>query len=486
MRTIMSITKFMIFVAVVSISLAACAKPNLISTETPGSNGMIPTQTTPDPAQVQTLTPEVIIPTATATRSAYMQIDKESLIGITLDFVHPWSGETANAIQALVNEFNKVNEWGITVKVQSSGGNETLYDQLQENLRSDTMPDVIAINPYLARRLEGDHYWLDVTEYLHDEQWGIAQDQINDIPYTFFDLSKVGSRILGMPIGMSASALYYNQTWAKELGFSSPPTTPAELQQQVCAAAQTKMIDNDISNNGTGGMWINNSPNSVISWYAAFGGSIPDGSEITQFNDQAAVDSFTFIKELFDQSCAWVGRQPTPYDYFANRFTLVYPGNLEDIDLQSNAFLSSGSLDEWILIPYPTLDGKGTYLVDGSTLLISVAKPETQLASWLFVRWLSSSPAQQVFSNTSLYWPLQLSSVTRMDDLLADRPQFDDLLHDLDLAQAAPTYPAWAMDRMVLQDAFWQYLTGYQQNLPDVLTLLDATIAELSESDDGN
>ena len=476
----------MIFVAVVSISLAACTKPNLISTETPGSNGMTPTQTIPDPAQVQTLTPKGIIPTATATRSAYMQIDKGSLIGITLDFVHPWSGETANAIQALVNEFNKVNEWGITVKVQSSGGNETLYDQLQENLRSDTMPDVIAINPYLAQRLEDDHYWLDVTEYLHDEQWGIAQDQINDIPYTFFDLSKVGSRILGMPIGMSASALYYNQTWAKELGFSSPPTTPAELEQQVCAAAQTKMIDNDISNNGTGGMWINNSPNSVISWYSAFGGVIPDGSGVARFNDQAAVDSFTFIKELFDQSCAWVGRQPTPYDYFANRFTLVYPGNLEDIDLQSNAFLSSGSQDEWILIPYPTLDGKGTYLVDGSTLLISVAKPETQLASWLFVRWLSSSPAQQVFSNTSLYWPLQLSSITRMDDLLADRPQFDDLLHELDLAQAVPTYPAWAMDRMVLQDAFWQYLTGYQQNLPDVLTLLDATIAELSGLGDGN
>jgi ABC-type glycerol-3-phosphate transport system substrate-binding protein len=246
------------------------------------------------------------------------------------------------------------------------------------------------------------------------------------------------------------------------------------------------MIDNDISTNGTGGMWINNSPNSVISWYSAFGGVIPDGSGVARFNDQAAVESFTYIKELFDLSCAWIGRQPTPYDYFATRYTLVYPGNLEDMDLQANAFVKAGSQDEWILIPYPTLDGNGSYLVDGSTLLISVAKPETQLASWLFVRWLSSSPAQQVFSNTSLYWPLQLSSVMTMDDLLAEHPQFDDMAMDVSKAFTAPSYPAWAMDRMVLQDAFWQYLTGYQQNLPDVLTLLDATIAELSEPGDGN
>jgi len=476
----------MIFAAAISISLAACTKQNLISTETPGSNGTIPTQTTPDPAQAQTLTPEVIIPSATLPRSPYMEIDERSLKGITLDFVHPWSGVTANTIQALVNEFNKTNEWGINVVVRSSGGNEILFEQLHENLGSDSMPNIVAINPYLAHRLEDDLYWLDITEYLHDEQWGIAQDKLDDIPEVFLNQSRVGSSLMGLPIGISASALYYNQTWAKELGFSNPPTTPAELQQQVCAAAQTKMTDNDISNNGTGGMWINSSPGSVISWYSAFDGAIPDGSYVAQFNDQAAVDSFTFIKELFDQSCAWIGRQPTPYDYFATRFTLVYPGNLEDINLQTTAFLSSGSQDEWILIPYPTRDGKGTYLVDGSTLLIRVATPETQLASWLFVRWLSSSPAQQVFSHASYYWPLQLSLVTRMDDLLADLPQFDDLALLSNKAIAAPFYPAWAMDRMVLQDAFWQFLTGYQQNLPDVLTLLDATIAELSEPVDGN
>jgi ABC-type glycerol-3-phosphate transport system substrate-binding protein len=486
MRSLKNTAKFITFIVSLSFMLGACTNTTQKSLETSGSTGTIPTQKIPDPAQAQTLTPEAIPPSATSTRSAYMEIDEGSLKGITLDFVHPWSGETAKALQALVNEFNKVNEWGINVLVNSSGGNETLYDQLQENLGTDAMPDIVAINPYLAHRLEDDHYWLDITEYLHDEQWGIAQTEIDMIPEVFLHQSKVGSGMLGMPIGISTSALYYNQTWAKELGFSNPPSTPGELQQQACAAAQTKKTDNDIENNGTGGMWINSTPISVISWYKAFGGSIPDGSEITQFNDQAAVESFTYIKELFDLSCAWIGRQPTPYDYFATRYTLVYPGNLEDMDLQANAFVKAGSQDEWILIPYPTLDGNGSYLVDGSTLLISVAKPETQLASWLFVRWLSSSPAQQVFSNTSLYWPLQLSSVMTMDDLLAEHPQFDDMAMDVSKAFTAPSYPAWAMDRMVLQDAFWQYLTGYQQNLPDVLTLLDATIAELSEPGDGN
>lgn len=486
MRTVKSFPKFIALVVTILITLAACTKPNLISTETPGSNGTTPTQAISDPVPAKTNTPEAILPSVTPTRSAYMEIDEESLKGITLDFVHPWSGETAKTLQALVNEFNKVNEWGINVHVDSSGGNETLYDHLLESLDTGTMPDVVAINSYHAQRLEDDHYWLDVTEYLRDEQWGLTQTEIDEIPAVFLNQSAAGSRLMGMPIGISASVLYYNLTWAKELGFSSPPSTPGELQQQACAAAQTKMTDNDISTNGTGGMWINNSPNSVISWYSAFGGTMPDGSTIAQFNDQAAVDSFTFIKKLFDQSCAWIGRQPTPFDYFATRYTLFYPGTLEDIDLQANAFVKAGTQDEWILIPYPTLDGNGTFLVDGSTLFISVVEPEKQLASWLFVRWLSSTIPQQIFSRASLYWPLQLSSVTTMDDLLADHPQFDDVAMDIDKADTAPSYPAWAMDRMVLQDALWQYLTGYQQNLPDVLIFLDATIAELSEPGDGN
>lgn len=486
MRSIKSTSKFITIVVTLSIMLGACTNTGIKSSETLAPIATIPSQATPDHAQVQTSTPEAIPPLITSTRSPYMEIDEGSLKGIALDFVHPWSGEAARALQALVNEFNRVNEWGINVQVNSSGGPETLYDQLQESLGTDTIPDVVAINPYLAQRLDDDHYWLDMTEYLQDEKWGIAQTKIDEIPEVFLNQIKVGSGMLGMPIGISATALYYNQTWARELGFSNPPSTPGELQQQACAAAQTKMTDNDIENNGTGGMWINSSPNSVISWYTAFGGTIPDGSEIAQFNDQAAVDSFSFIKELFDQSCAWIGRQPSPYDYFATRYTLVYPGNLDDIDLQANAFVKAGSLDEWILIPYPTLDGNGSYLVDGSTLLISVAEPETQLASWLFVRWLSSTIPQQIFSRASLYWPLQLSSVSTMDDLLAEHPQFDDVAMDVDKAFAAPSYSAWAMDRMVLQDAFWQYLTGYQQKLPDVLTLLDATIAELSESGDGN
>jgi hypothetical protein len=49
--------------------------------------------------------------------------------------------------------------------------------------------------------------------------------------------------------------LVYNQSWARELGINQAPRSPGELAAQMLPAAAEKLQDNDIYNNGTGGMW---------------------------------------------------------------------------------------------------------------------------------------------------------------------------------------------------------------------------------------
>ena len=469
------LTKPMLVVLLITLLMAACSPKD---TQTPMVDETIPIEQVATTQVAATKEPTAIV---TATRSAYLEVSPTAMQETQLKFLHPWVGPNAKAISALVNEFNRSNEWGITVEAASVGGDEVLYEQGRQMLSGGSMPDIVAINPYYAQRLDGDYFWMDVTPYMQDAEWGISDDALNAIPAVYFEQSQVGERLMGLPFGMSATALYYNVTWARELGFSEIPTTPEGLEAQACAAADALLMDSDFENNGTGGMPIYANAESVFAWYTAFGGMLAPETAVASFNNQAASESFDYIKTMFDESCAWDPRLPTPYDYFARRLALVYPGSLKTFEAQKSAMDRSGNTDEWAMIPFPTVDGQGTFLVDGYALVITVAKPETQLASWLFTRWLSSPAAQQVFADASYLWPLQSEITMMMDEMTQRAPQWDDLITSLDLAQSAPAYPAWVMDRMVLEDAFYQYLFGYQPVLTDILTSLDATILELSE-----
>lgn len=465
--------------------LAACSlnpgkltgEPAKEQTGTPGIS---------ETSQAEVVTQQPAKPTPSPTRPAYLEVDEQALNGVSLEFLHPWTNETNAAIQALVSQFNKNNQWSIRVNATSFGGAEALQEELKDRLGTGDMPDVVAINPYLVQGLDGDYFWLDLSQFITDDKWGLDTDTLKAIPDVFLEQNTVNGKVIGLPFGMSGSFLMYNLSWAKELGFTEPPSTPGELQEQLCAASKVKLTDNDFENNGTGGMWISNSPLAVYAWYGAFGGQAHSGDGSASFNNQATGDSFLYIKDLFDQSCAWIGRQPTPYDYFANRYTLAYPASLIDLHAQESAFAVSENQDEWILIPYPTPDGKGSWIVDGNSLIVKVAEPETQMASWLFARWLTSSAAQDVFSRASLLWPTQLLSTSTLENISSIHPQMDDLIPVIEKAQPAPTYPSWTFDRLLLQDAFWQFLTGYQQELPDVLSTLDAMVEEMYEMQYGN
>ncbi len=78
--------------------------------------------------------------------------------------------------------------------------------------------------------------------------------------------------------------LFYNQTWAKELGFLAYPKTPAEFREQACAAAVSNNTGRILERYGTGGWLIDTDPLTTLSWLDAFGAqALPaeEGQEYT-------------------------------------------------------------------------------------------------------------------------------------------------------------------------------------------------------------
>ncbi len=88
-------------------------------------------------------------------------------------------------------------------------------------------------------------------------------------------------------------------------------------------AAAEKLLDNDDTNNGAGGMWIDPGA-ALLAWNYAFGGenTLRDGA--LGFNNEPLFKAIEFLKSAYAEDASWVGLQKTPYDYFTRRQALAY------------------------------------------------------------------------------------------------------------------------------------------------------------------
>ena len=465
------------FILMIIVSVIVACQPvieNPVQTQTQVQEG---SSFTPTPTTTKTPIP----PTPTPTRSPYLEIEPSQLQGVSITLMHPWMSGTATALQGLVDEFNKTNAWRIHILVESAGGIDDLMVNLKQRLLDEQMPDLAVMYPYQVQQLDGDYYWLDLSPYIKDAEWGLTSEVLVNINEYYLQFNQLGSSMVGFPASISAPVLFYNRSWAQELGFDEIPMTPESLEEQVCAAAQVILQDDNLENDGTGGLLIDRSPLAALSWFYAFDGQLSGEDGIPWFNNQAGEDAFGYVKSLYDRNCAWIGRQSEPYDYFATRFALVYAGSLEDMILQSEAFTRAEATDEWIMIPYPSPDGKGTLVVDGMSYIVTVNKPEVQLAAWLFIRWMTSEIQQQVFTQASGTWPVNQMAMEDMQTYRQDHQQWGDVFDNQTNFYTLPTYANWVVDKMVLEDAFTRYLALDSSTLSIVLEMLDATIKELSE-----
>jgi ABC-type glycerol-3-phosphate transport system substrate-binding protein len=141
--------------------------------------------------------------------------------------------------------------------------------------------------------------------------------EISDFANAIWLQDEVDGKRFGMPAQRTARFIFYNQSWARELGFDSPPKTSAEFEQQACAAHQALMKDADTNNDALGGWLISADAMTALSWMLAFDGGVQE-EEGYRFLAPGNVAAFKYLKVLQQKGCAWVASPDLPvYDRFA-------------------------------------------------------------------------------------------------------------------------------------------------------------------------
>jgi ABC-type glycerol-3-phosphate transport system substrate-binding protein len=350
-------------------------------------------------------------------------------------------------------------------------------------VEDSSYPQVVIGFPEHA--LEWQEHVVDLSLYVADPLYGWGPADISDFPAVVWEQDEVDGKRFGIPAQRTARFLLYNQSWARELGFESPPATSAEFEQQVCAAHRAAGTDEDPANDQLGGWLIDTQAMTPLSWMIAFGGGVQE-EEGYRFLMPGNIAAFRFVKTLQQKNCAWVASLDLPVpDRFAARQALFATASLEDLPAHVRAFSAANNTDEWAVLKFPG-DERDALVVYGSSFIMFESDDVTQLASWLFIRWILSAEIQARWVQSTGLFPLRTSTMELLGGYSASHPQWAGAVNLLSEGATTPKLASWRLVRVMLEDGFRDMFDTIRHpdltdgQVPLILKQMDDTAEDLN------
>jgi multiple sugar transport system substrate-binding protein/sn-glycerol 3-phosphate transport system substrate-binding protein len=397
---------------------------------------------------------------------------------VTVQFWHVYSDEPGEGLQKLVDEFNENNEYGITVEALNQGDYGDIEDKINAGIQSGDLPDVVmAYTNALADWYSVDSV-VDLTSYIEDAEYGLTEEQLNDLyPHLRAAGTTPEGAWIAYPMTQSANVLVYNFTWAQELGYDSPPQTSAELEEQVCTAADyNATLGPDYA--GTGGLVYYPSATNWLHFLYAFGGDeFNEDKTAYDFNTPEAVAASTYILDLKAKGCVWQTESyPNPEQ--AQRKALITMSSTAGLPYYEAAFEEEGNDDEWGFIAAPGPDGQKAVDAFQQMLGVIPSTEDEQMASWLFIKWLTSPEIQARWIRISGYYGTQASTEELVADYAEENPVWATGVELAALGPSEPqTFPAWSSVRRAINDTAAELYNAIGEE--DVETIL-ATLTTMA------
>jgi len=420
-------------------------------------------------------------PTSTPLGVSRLNVDADSLQGITVDVWHPWRGVEASLFELQVQDFNRINPWGISVKAEGMQTYTELFARISPTIYGPDRPDVVISLPEHALIWDEDDAVLDLNPYVGDPVYGLSDADISDFPTVFWTQDEVNGKRYGVPAQRTARFILYNLTWAKELGFDNPPANADQFKQQACAGNKSKLSDENPQNDGTGGWLVDTHPMTALSWLLALGGGVIEGDGF-RFLTPENIDTFRFVKGLSESGCAWNSTAEVPISKFADRSALFATASLEELPDIARAFAQAENSDEWTILPFPGNSGS-VFVIYGSSYIQFKSDDTDQLAAWLFIRWMLQADNQAKWVQSTGLFPLRASTMNYLSDYSASHPQWTLATSMIPQGKLTPQLPEWKTVRVMLGDGFNQMFrvdvpTG---QVPAILAQMEAIVTDLGK-----
>ena len=439
---------------------------------------------TETPTRAPTLKPPLVVRTPRATLPPKPQISAspDDLRGISISLWHGLDGESGTLLAQMADEFSRTNTWGIRVDVVSQKNLSLLVESVEAALDTPEQPDLALAFPEYAQTWDAQGQVIDLTPYIADPNVGLTDAEIQDIPSVFWKQGQVDAKRLSVPAMRTGRFLFYNTSFAKELGFNSPPQSADDFRKQACAANASWKTDDDQSNDGFGGWVLENdaadtdAPWTAYGWLNALGGNVYTNGNYAFFTPKNR-EALGFLAKLRSDGCAWLSSALSNYEALAVHKALFAAGSLYHLRDQRAAFAASP--DRWTVIPFP--GATPAMVVYGPDYIVLKSSEARQLAAWLFVRWMLSPENQARWQRATGLFPMRASAVDLLDNIRNANPQWSAAMALVAQAKTYSLAPGWPKARLVLGDGFFHIFQGNptSRDVANALNEMDGIMKDL-------
>jgi multiple sugar transport system substrate-binding protein/sn-glycerol 3-phosphate transport system substrate-binding protein len=385
---------------------------------------------------------------------------------------HGFSGENRSTFDSFVADFNKTNEWGITVEAQSQDNMGEIFNQMLAVINTPDAPNIVTAYQDQSAVYHLYNGLADLSVLELSPRWGLPEDGKSD----FFKVSLQGDispladkKRLGFPFSNSMQVLYYNKEWLAELGYSEPPETPQEFKEIACKAAEQPFSKTEEEQGIGYGFWIGASR--FASWTFSHNGDVFDyDNEEYSFDNEASIQAMRYLQDLILRGCA-----------------VTFTKNYEDQAQfgKGNVLFTSGTsagfhfyereIDQDVqfelgVAPIPFTTAAPIQNVHNISFSIPSANREAELASWLFLKHLTSPEIQAEWVKSSSYFPVRISAASGLVDYFIENPNISSVFALLDNGKVEPAVPGYEFVRELVSEAMSAIFIG--EDAETVLTEL--------------
>jgi ABC-type glycerol-3-phosphate transport system substrate-binding protein len=399
--------------------------------------------------------------TASAAPAATTAADITLSGPVTVTIWHNQTGILAKGFQDLVDEFNKTNGKGITVKAedQSNGQSYTgLYQKMLGAINAGATPEmVVAVENQVADYAKAGVI-VELDPYMTSAKNGLSKESLADVYKPYLDANKYpqyGNKTLSWPFIKSLEVLYRNDDLAKDLGFTAPPKTWEELEKQAAAAKKTD-ASGKVTRWGLSALSIDTFLGSVLNKggvivkpdLSAVGFDGKEGLSTLQMEERGINDGWMYIPKGFD----W-------QDRFAEGNLLYVGATSTSIGFILDTL--KGKPLNWSVVPWPDGGGSARGIQFGGVVAITKSTNEKQLASWEFLKWFTDTKQTSRWAALSGYMPVRQSAAKEqvVTDYFTKRPQSKQAFDLIPLSQAGPSIRGYQDIRDAVSEALTKVTT---------------------------
>jgi ABC-type glycerol-3-phosphate transport system substrate-binding protein len=380
---------------------------------------------------------------------------------VTVTIWHNQTGILAKGFNDLIDEFNKTNGKGITVKGedQSNGASYTgLYQKMLGAINAQAMPEmVVAVENQVADYAKAGVV-VELDQYMNSAKNGLSKDSLADIYKPYLDANKYpqyGNKTLSWPFIKSLEVLYRNDDLAKEVGATAPAKTWEELEKQAASAKKTD-ASGKVVRWGMATLSIDTFLGSVLNKggvivkpdLSAVGFDGKEGLSTLQMEERGINEGWMYIPKGFD----W-------QDRFAEGNLLYVGATSTSIGFIIDTL--KGKPLNWSVMPWPDGGGSARGIQFGGVVAITKSTAQKQLASWEFLKWFTDTKQTSRWAALSGYMPVRQSAAKEqvVTDYFTKRPQSKQAFDLIPLSQAGPSIRGYQDIRDAVSEALTKITT---------------------------